>query len=61
MIYLQETTNWTDATPNHTYIFENKKSMKALGYIKAGDNKVIMFNKPLSFDKKKRTFKEITI
>jgi hypothetical protein len=61
MIYLQETTNWNDATPNHTYIFESKKSLKVLGYIRAGDNQPTMFKKPLSFDKKKRTFKEITI
>lgn len=61
MIYLQETTKWTDSTPNHTYIFESKKSMKVSGYIKNGEKEIFMFSKPMTFDKRKRTFKEVRI
>jgi hypothetical protein len=55
-----ETTDWNDggATPNHTYIFQDKKSMKVIGYIPVGGT-VMMFNKPLMFDRKKRTFVEV--
>lgn len=59
MIYLLETTKWSDDTPNHIYVFENKKSMKCLGYIMAGTSDIRMFSKPVSFDRKRRTFKEI--
>lgn len=61
MIVLQETTKWSDDTPNHTYLFKDKKSMKCLGYIKHGTSKMIMFDKPMTFDKKKRTFKEVSL
>lgn len=53
---LQETTEWEDNIPNHTYIV---KDNKMLGYIKAGTDEVIEFAKPLMFDKRKRTFKEL--
>ena len=59
MIYLLETTNWGDNTPNHIYILSDKKSTKCLGYIKNGTNHIEMFKKPMNFDKRKRTFKEI--
>lgn len=57
--YLLETTKWD--TPNHIYIFDGKKSTKIVGYIKDGSNEITMFKKPLPFDKRKRTFKEITV
>ena len=60
MIYLQETT-WTDGTPNHTYIFKDKKSMKCIGYIPENGKTIVMFDKPMSFDKKRRTFKEVKL
>ena len=58
MILLQETTKWGDDTPNHIYLFKDKKSMKCIGYIKNNTSKVEMFNKPMTFDKRKRTFIE---
>lgn len=61
MIALKETTLWSDDTPNHTYLFENKKSIKCIGYILEGTDKPIMFMVPMSFDRKKRTFKEIKL
>lgn len=61
MIYLLETTNWPDNTPNHIYIFDNKKASKCMGYIKDGTLNIEFFKKPMPFDKKKRTFKEIKV
>lgn len=57
--YLQETTNtWICdyRVPNHTYIVSG---MKAVGYIKEGTSEEIMFKKPMFFDRKGRTFKEL--
>ena len=61
MYFLQETTDWKSNTPNHIYIFDNKKSSKIIGYLPEGKRDVIWFAKPLSFDKKSRKFKEIKI
>ena len=51
---VQETTKWD--TPNHIYYLTECKS-KCYGYIV--DNKEVMFNKPMKFDKRYRTFKKI--
>jgi hypothetical protein len=61
MVFLKEITEWKDNTPNHVYIFENKKSAKIIGYLPEGKRDVIWFEKPLSFDKSRRKFKEIKI
>ena len=57
--FLQETTNWGDDTPNHTYILEGNKTTKIVGYIPNGGKTIYFFEKPMNFDKRKRTFKEI--
>lgn len=57
--FLQETTNWGDDTPNHIYILEGNKTTKIVGYIPNGGKTIYFFDKPMSFDKRKRTFKEI--
>ena len=59
MYYLLEVTEWD--TPNHTYVFENKKSSKVIGYIPKGTTKIQMFAKPYTFDKKYRKFKEVIV
>ena len=62
MRYLQETTVWdkVDYTvPNHTYIVEDGRGGRLLGYIKVGTKDKIMFGKPMPFDRKNRTFKEL--
>jgi hypothetical protein len=59
MYYILETTKWTDNTPNHIYVFETKKSSKCIGYIKNGTSEIQLFNKPMPFEKRKRTFVEI--
>jgi hypothetical protein len=58
MYLLKETTNWGDNTPNHTYIMEKKGASKIIGYIKQGQNEPHFFDKPLTFTKSRRTFKE---
>lgn len=62
MIYLKETTNWNDggATPNHIYIQSDKKSTKIVGYIPENGD-IRLFEKPMAFDKRKRTFVEVDI
>lgn len=59
MKYLKETTVWENVDvkmPAHTYIVEG---MKLYGYIKDGSAEAVMFDTPLQFDKRYRTFKEI--
>jgi hypothetical protein len=57
---LLETTEWDmDFQPNHTYIVEGGRSGRALGYVKKGTEAVIWFSKPMPFDRKHRTFKEL--
>jgi hypothetical protein len=57
--YLKETTVWEKVDvniPAHTYIVEG---MKLHGYIKDGTTEAIMFNTPVQFDKRYRTFREV--
>ena len=55
---LQETTKWDCEVniPNHIYFLEKDR---CVGYIKAGTGERIMFKKPMRFDKRYRTFKEL--
>jgi hypothetical protein len=62
MRYLKEITDdWkTDfRVPNHTYILENGRNGRLLGYIKENTTNPIMFNTPTQFFRKGRTFKEL--
>ena len=59
MIALKEITEWKDNTPNHTYLFNDKKSSKCIGYIKDGESNPFFFIKPMSFDKRRRKFTEV--
>jgi hypothetical protein len=56
MIKLKETTKWD--YPNHTYLITDNKQF-ILGYIIEGTDDEILFKKPLRFDTRRRTFKEI--
>lgn len=58
-IFLLETTNWSDTTPHHVYILESNKSTKIVGYIPNNGKILYFFDKPMMFDKRKRTFQEI--
>ena len=57
MYFLKEVTDWGDTTPNHIYILSDKKSTKILGYI-PDRGSIIMFDKPMTFDKRGRKFVE---
>lgn len=53
---LQETTKWQHT--NHIYIVSDDKFL-VHGYIKLGNTEPTMFSKPMKFDVRKRTFKEL--
>ena len=59
MIILQETTKDFSARMLHTYFVTDTKD-KIVAYIKAGTEEIIEFKKPLRFDMRYRTFKEVT-
>lgn len=56
MKVLKETTDWE--WPNHVY-FTNDSKDKIFGYVKSKDKTIVEFKKPLRFDTRKRTFKEV--
>ena len=58
MKFLQETTDWSDSTPNHTYLVVDSRE-KMIGYIKRDGKKLEMFSQPLPFDTRRRRFKEV--
>jgi len=55
MKILLETTEWTNGTPNHVYALEKDKMIA----YKAASGLMQRFSRPMWFDKKGRTFKEI--
>lgn len=56
---LKETTKWSDETPNHVYAVRSDSS-KMIGFRHTGTNEVTIMSKPLTFDKRGRTFKRVT-
>ena len=58
MKFLQELTEWSDNTPNHTYLVVDSKD-KMLGYIRSGSKKLEMFKEPKPFDTRRRKFKQV--
>jgi len=62
MRYLKETTVWDKCeynVKNHTYIVQDGRGGKMLGYVKSGTSEKVMFAKPMFFDRRNRTFKEL--
>jgi hypothetical protein len=60
MKILQETTKWDSAVPNHIYYVSDSKD-KLFAYIKASSNEPTVLGKPIKFDTRYRTFKELKI
>ena len=58
MKFYQETTRWDTPTPNHIYLLSTDKS-KLYGYMKSGTEEPITFKKPIRFDQRGRTFREV--
>ena len=58
MKIMQEVTQWSDNTPNHIYIFDDKLE-NILAYVPEGSNKVSKFRSPISIDKRNRKFELI--
>lgn len=56
MITVQETTKWDTNTPNHRYITTDDMRV-AYAYIKAGETRPYIFNKPMRMDWRGRTYK----
>ena len=45
--------------PEHTYILNDQKPRKLIGYVIEGTEKEIFFSRPLAFDRSRRKFQEI--
>jgi len=57
MKVVRETTVWNPPAPNgnHTY-FVNDSMTQMVAYIRAGTRKKVTFSKPITFDRRGRTF-----
>lgn len=55
MIVVQETTKWSSSTPNHIYFLNDSKT-KMYAYIQEESNEKKIFNNPIDFYAKGRTF-----
>lgn len=57
--FIKEVTEWSDATPNHTYLVVDSRE-KMLGYVRQDTGLLQMFKQPLPFDVRRRKFQEVT-
>jgi hypothetical protein len=55
MKFFLETTEWTTKTPNHLYLMSTDKT-RAYGYMRAQDDSIQVFAKPMQIDIRGRTF-----
>ena len=58
MKFYQETTVWSDNTPNGIYLLDDSKS-KMYAYIRPGAKSVFKFKNPIQISTRGRTFKEV--
>lgn len=58
MKIMLETTEWSDRTPNHVYVFTDNLN-KIMAYVKAGTKQVIKFRQPIDIDRRGRTFVDL--
>lgn len=58
MKFYQETTEWSDSTPNHVYLLNDSKD-RMFGYSVGGRDKLTLFKSPILFDARRRKFKVV--
>lgn len=58
MKFFEETTRWESPVLNHVYLLDDSKS-KMFAYVRSGTEQVFQFSKPLPFDARRRSFREI--
>lgn len=58
MITVQETTKWTGNCPNHQYILSDDLQWM-YGFIRVGEKYPKLFNNPIGFNTRGRTFKTL--
>lgn len=56
-LYIMETTKWSDNTPNHLYLVNDAD--RVVAYSIHGTETPFYFSRPLPFDVRGRTFKEV--
>ena len=58
MPWFEETTEWTESTPNHTYLMDESRG-KMFAYVRAGTNTPKIFAKPITISTKGRRFRAV--
>ena len=58
MKFFEETTKWSDSTPNHTYLLSDDKS-KMYAYVPAGKKTVVTFKSPIRISASGRKFRVV--
>ena len=58
MRVFEETTEWTDATPNHVYVFDDDLR-HIIAYVPQGEQRVRKFKAPIVLDRRGRQFREL--
>ena len=58
MKFFEETTKWSDSTPNHTYLLSDDKS-KMYAYVPVGKKSVITFKSPIRISASGRKFRVV--
>lgn len=57
-VFLETTKDWSGDVPNHIYYLNDSKS-KMIAFYNVVTKKVTKFKKPIGFDMRYRTFKEL--
>lgn len=58
MRWFEETTEWAESTPNHTYLMDESRS-KMFAYVQAGSRTPQVFVKPITISVRGRKFRAV--
>jgi hypothetical protein len=58
MRWFEETTEWTESTPNHTYLMDESRG-KMFAYVRAGTQTPRVFAKPITISVRGRKFRPV--